>query len=114
MKYIKPWGVGGVSMYEIVNRIILRENTSIFKTIEQKEPFGEIRNSVMTLATKIMRDKITWFQNVVLTDGFTFFPLKLDYSWPEPFDLIMAAVGCTDKFRIKPMYNMTTKIPDMM
>ena len=50
----------------------------------------------------------------MVTDGITFFPLKLDYSWPEPFDLIMTEVHCADKFRLKPMYNMTTQIPEAM
>lgn len=68
----------------------------------------------MVLATKMMKDKIKWFQNVVLTDGLTFFPIKLDYSWPEPFDTILSSVGYSDEFRLKPMYNMTTIIPKAM
>ena len=68
----------------------------------------------MVLATKIMKDKIKWFQNVVLTDGLTFFPIKLDYSWPEPFDTVLSSVGYSDEFRLKPMYNMTTVIPKAM
>ena len=61
MQYIEPWGVGGVSMYELVNRIILRDNHSIFKKRAPNEPVGEIRTAVMGLAIKIMKDKINWF-----------------------------------------------------
>ena len=50
----------------------------------------------------------------MLVDGLTFFPLKLDYSWPEPFDAILSSVGYTEEFRLKPMYNMTTTIPEAM
>ena len=61
MQYVRPWGVGGVSMFELVNRVILRQDTPMSRQCSKNEPFWEIRNDVMALATKIMKDKIKWF-----------------------------------------------------
>ncbi|KAH0573236.1 hypothetical protein SS50377_25356 [Spironucleus salmonicida] len=102
------WCVGGLSMFEILNRFIMNQQNPILQLKKPIAPFNESRQKVVQLAKKITKEKIIVCEQIIDKYSYICFPVLFNDIFPNLFYQVLQIFEIEEQFSINQYFKMRT------